>query len=646
MVKILLVDTSLLTREVLARRLERRGYQVARVSSGEGALDRARDATPDLILLDLSAGPAAALETARQLKASPRTQAVPIIGLTAHAPADENGGEVATIPGAGCDAFEVKSFDLAPLLRKITHLLEKARGQGKEGPRPPAVSGPAGSPTSSEGGPTVLVVDANPLSREMLARRLTREGFRVAVAASGPEAIDRLGRSAFDVVLLDMTMPEMSGLEVLAILRSSDDLGDVPVIAALPRDGMEDAEVVLGAGANACVTRPFHFPELLTHLRAHVVPGRSSPPAGPAREPASSLTRGIGGRVPPRVRPRSSAFTVEPFSATGSHSGDSLHQPRPPSCHDYLPEEVGTADWGDTWPIDNMRLAGYEILGELGRGGMGVVYKARHLCMNRVVALKVIDKEYLTRPRAIQRFYHEVQAAAQLAHRNIVMAFDAGELDETHYFAMEFVPGFDLGRWIEERGPLPIAVACHFITQSALGLQHAHERGLVHRDVKPSNLLITWDRLPPPEAGWDLNSALPPLEDAVVKILDLGLALLNDGGDGEGGGPAEGRAVGTADYMAPEQWANAHKVDVRADLYSLGATFYHLLTGQVPFPADEPMEKMLKHHLDEPAPVEQLRPDVPPEVAAVVRRLMAKQPGQRFQLAEEVVRALAEVRLP
>jgi CheY-like chemotaxis protein len=496
MVKILFVESSPLTGEVLARRLERRGYRVACVGDGEGVLDKARDEAPDLILLDLSAEAAAGLEAARQLKALPRMRAVPIIGLTARASADE-------VPGGCCDALEVKSFDLAPLSRKITDLLGKTKGQGEDGPRPPA-----------------------------------------------------------------------------------------------------------------------------------------------AREAAVSLAGEVGCRVAPRVQPRPSAFKVEPFSATGRKSGDSLCQPRPPSSYpDLLPEEPGTMEWGDTWPMDNMRLAGYEILGELGRGGMGVVYKARHLCMNRVVALKVIDQEHLARPRAIERFYREVQAAAQLSHRNIVMAFDAGELGETHYFAMEFVPGFDLVQLMEERGPLPVGVACHLIAQAAQGLQHAHERGLVHRDIKPSNLLITWERPPPPVGGWEPGSA-PPLEEAVVKILDLGLALLDDGGDGEGGGPAEGRAVGTADYMAPEQWANAHKVDVRADLYSLGATFYHLLTGQVPFPADEPMEKMLKHHLDEPVPVSQFRPDVPPDVAALVRRLMAKQPGQRFQLAEEVVRALAEVRLP
>jgi serine/threonine protein kinase len=281
-----------------------------------------------------------------------------------------------------------------------------------------------------------------------------------------------------------------------------------------------------------------------------------------------------------------------------------------------------------------VQVPGYKVLGKLGQGGMGVVYKARHIRMNRLVALKVINPEHLIGTTTIQRFYREIQAAAQLAHANIVMAFDAGELGNTHYFAMEYIEGIDLNRLVRENGPLPISHACSFIAQAARGLQHASERGLVHRDIKPSNLLVT---------GAQRGEAIPPLDRATVKILDLGLALLYEPTDPSGqaaGITREGRVVGTADYMAPEQWMNAHKVDIRADLYALGGTFYYLLTGQVPFPGPEAMEKMLKHHLDEPRPVEQLRPGLPMLVVSTLRKLMAKKPEHRFQQPADVAEAL------
>jgi serine/threonine-protein kinase len=259
------------------------------------------------------------------------------------------------------------------------------------------------------------------------------------------------------------------------------------------------------------------------------------------------------------------------------------------------------------------------------------------------VALKVINKEHLARTRAIQRFYREIQAAAHLSHRNIVLAYDAGEVDGTHFFAMEYVEGKDLNQLVRHRGPLPVRVACSYLNQAALGLQHAHEQGLVHRDIKPSNLFATWnDR--PSSSGQTLRvHDQESLNAATIKILDFGLALLfesDDPSEAAAGLTRDGRVVGTADYMAPEQWMNARKVDIRADLYSLGGTFYYLLTGQVPFPAEETMEKMLKHHLDEPIPVDKLRPETPPAVIAVLRRLMAKKPDHRFQQPREVSEAL------
>jgi WD40 repeat protein/tRNA A-37 threonylcarbamoyl transferase component Bud32 len=268
-------------------------------------------------------------------------------------------------------------------------------------------------------------------------------------------------------------------------------------------------------------------------------------------------------------------------------------------------------------------LGSYVLLDKLGEGGMGAVFKARNWKLGRVVAIKVIRKERLANETIIRRFHREIRAAAQLAHPNVVRAYDADEVRGTHFFAMECVEGEDLARIVKRHGPLPAAQACEYVRQAALGLQHAHERGLVHRDVKPHNLLLT--------------------KGGVVKVLDLGLARLGEGPDGDAATSMTetGCVMGTADYMAPEQARDSHTADIRSDLYSLGCTLYYLLAGRVPFPGGTVTEKMLRHNMDEPTPLEQLQPDVPAAVAAVVRKLMAKRPEDRYQTPAELAEALA-----
>jgi serine/threonine protein kinase len=267
-------------------------------------------------------------------------------------------------------------------------------------------------------------------------------------------------------------------------------------------------------------------------------------------------------------------------------------------------------------------LGPYLILCRIGKGGMGFVYQARHQLMNRVVALKVIHKQALANPEAVQRFQREIKLAAQLSHPNIVAAYDAAQVDDRHFLVMEFVEGTDLHHLVEKSGPLAPGKACAYIGQAALGLQHAHERGLVHRDIKPSNLLVT-------------------TRGDVVKLLDLGLAL--SVAEGTAGNPLTrlGTLVGTPDYIAPEQILNPHRADIRADIYSLGGTFYFLLAARPPFVGGTLAEKLCWHQQAEPAPVAQLRSDVPPAVAAVLRKMLAKRPEDRYQTPAEVAVALA-----
>jgi tRNA A-37 threonylcarbamoyl transferase component Bud32 len=266
-------------------------------------------------------------------------------------------------------------------------------------------------------------------------------------------------------------------------------------------------------------------------------------------------------------------------------------------------------------------LGNYVLLDQLGEGGMGQVYKARHRRMGRVVALKVIARSQLADSESVRRFQREIEAAAQLEHPNVVRAYDADQAGDVHFFVMEYVEGIDFGKLVRQRGPLPIEEACTYIRQAALGLQHAHERGLVHRDIKPSNLLLS-------------------TREGVVKILDLGLARWERSGEAGAEPPTltrDGAMMGTPDFIAPEQARDAHSADIRSDLYSLGCTFYYLLTAKVPFPGSSLTEKIYKQQFAAPVRLASVRPDVPSSVASVVYRLMAKEPSARYQTPAEVI---------
>src|SRR5262249_23317439 len=263
---------------------------------------------------------------------------------------------------------------------------------------------------------------------------------------------------------------------------------------------------------------------------------------------------------------------------------------------DFSAKPAGEA----AWPT----VPGYTILAKLGQGGMGQVFKALQTRLDRVVALKVIRQECLLHePKAAARFQREAQAAAQLNHPNIIIVYDFNQVDDNYYIAMEYVEGIDLDQMVRDGGPLPVEKACDYIRQAALGLQHAHEEAdMVHRDIKPSNLLIALPKkeigmsgyYPLPNGRLKANPAvIPPpgapkrsagsAEDGVLKILDMGMALLLHSADPDSAHQTmQGTLMGTPDYISPEQAMDSHQVDIRADLYSLGCTFYFLLAGRPP----------------------------------------------------------------
>jgi len=265
-------------------------------------------------------------------------------------------------------------------------------------------------------------------------------------------------------------------------------------------------------------------------------------------------------------------------------------------------------------------LGKYKLLDHLGTGGMSSVYLAEHVLMQRRVAIKVLPKHRVQDASYLARFLREAKAAAALDHRNIVRAYDVDHDGVNHYLVMEYVEGQDLQRMVREHGPLPYNLAVEYVRQAAEGLQHAHQAGLIHRDVKPANLLVD--------------------KNGTVKLLDLGLARFTDDERGSLTIAYDENVLGTADYLAPEQAVDSHRVDHRADIYSLGCTLYYLLTGHPPFSEGTLAQRIMKHQREAPPDIRADRPDAPEDLVAICLKMMAKKPSGRFQTAGEVAQAL------
>jgi serine/threonine-protein kinase len=312
---------------------------------------------------------------------------------------------------------------------------------------------------------------------------------------------------------------------------------------------------------------------------------------------------------------------------------------------DWLTAFQVEALFQDRW--DELMIGPYCVLERLGEGGVSEVFKAWDTVKGRIVALKVLRRHLMSATDAGRQFNRELQAVTRLSHPNVIKTFDAAQVGNFHYFAMECVEGMDLHKFVQQSGPLPVDQAADYTRQVAQGLQHAHQLGLVHRDIKPANLFL----LHPPAPG--TSPGLPRRgPDPIVKILDWGLARvrLGPGESYEALGldmeAEKGMLIGTADYIAPEQTRDASIVDIRADVYSLGCTLYFLLTGRPVFPGNSLMQKVLQHQQEPPPSVQALRPEVPAELDAVLQKMLAKRPEDRFQIPLLVVAPLRHFAQP
>ncbi|MCK5557956.1 MAG: serine/threonine protein kinase, partial [Candidatus Hydrogenedentes bacterium] len=297
---------------------------------------------------------------------------------------------------------------------------------------------------------------------------------------------------------------------------------------------------------------------------------------------------------------------------------------------DFVAGRIVEAGLLTRWQVDKLLegrhkgffLGKYKLLGHLGTGGMSSVYLAEHVLMQRQVAIKVLPQNRVEDTSYLARFHREAQAAASLDHRNIVRAYDVDSEGSIHYLVMEYVEGRDLQQIVQKDGPLEYVVAAEYARQAAEGLAHAHLAGLIHRDVKPANLLVT--------------------PKNVVKLLDLGLARFTGEDKASLTVAYDENVLGTADYLAPEQALDSHGVDSRADIYGLGCSFYFLLTGHPPFVGGTLPQRLMMHQKQPPPDIQLDRPDAPQDLIDICLKMMAKKPGDRYQSAAETADALAK----
>lgn len=267
------------------------------------------------------------------------------------------------------------------------------------------------------------------------------------------------------------------------------------------------------------------------------------------------------------------------------------------------------------------QIPGFQVLSKLGQGAMAVVFKAKQLSLDRIVAIKVLPKRLSENPEFVERFYREGRAAARLNHANIVQAYDVGESGGYHYFVMEYIDGKTIYDVIAEGKPINEKEAIRVIIQCASALQHAHDQGLIHRDVKPKNLMLT--------------------KSGDVKLADMGLA--REVGDYVTATAEAGRAYGTPYYISPEQIRGEISIDARADIYGLGATFYHMVTGRVPFDGTTPSAVMHKHLKEPLIPPDHLNKSLSAGVGEIIEVMMAKNPDDRYPSMAELIADLQAV---
>jgi CheY-like chemotaxis protein len=482
----------------------------------------------------------------------------------------------------------------------------------------------------------ILVVDDQDDNRAVLERRLRRQGHTVTSVAGGYAALQMMGREPFDLVLLDVVMPDLDGYAVLERLKGDPATRAVPVIMISALDDVASVVRCLERGAEDHLPKPFDPVLLRARIGACLEKKR-------LRDVELEYLREVARVIEAATQVEAGTYQgggLEEVARRGDELGrlarvfdNMAHQVRAREAR--LREQVEalrrdieeakhrtreTATPG--MPALSGQLIGgrYEVLEEVGQGGMGTVYRARDRELGDQVALKLLRPEMIQGTNLVERFKSEIRLARHISDRHVVRTHDIGEWNGLYYLTMEFVEGITLRELLDTRGRLDLAPTLAIATQLAQSLAAAHEQGVIHRDIKPQNLLLDGS--------------------GVLKVMDFGIARVA----GQNTGLTEtGMVVGTPAYMAPEQMLG-EEVDARADLYAAGVVLYECLTGRLPFHADSAMALIAKHLGEEPTPPDQLNPEIPAPVAALILRLLAKRAEDRPVDARALGEALAGLR--
>jgi CheY-like chemotaxis protein len=480
----------------------------------------------------------------------------------------------------------------------------------------------------------ILVVDDQDDNRAVLERRLRRQGHEVECAGGGFAALAQLqGGASFDLVMLDVLMPDLDGLAVLERLKADPATRDIPVIMISALDDVASVVRCIERGAEDHLPKPFDPVLLRARIGACLEKKR-------LRDIELEYLRAVG-----RVTQAASAVEAGTYTSGDlgevAHRGDELgrlarvfdtmadhvraRESRLKEQVEALRREIADAtaartdepSEGPTLPSGAVFADRYEVQGELGSGAMGMVYRAHDRELNELVAIKTLRSELLSDPSVVTRFKSEIRLARHISSKHVVRTHDIGERDGVYYLTMEYVEGITLRSLLDTRGRLGVAPTLAIAAQLAQSLAAAHEQGVVHRDIKPQNLLV------------DANG--------VLKVMDFGVARLQ----GNRTQMTEaGMLVGTPAYMAPEQLLS-EDFDERADLFAMGVVLFECLTGRLPF-AGTTIVSIIAHLMRDEAPSpSSLNADVPADVSDLVLRLLAKEPGGRPATAAEVARQLA-----
>lgn len=502
-----------------------------------------------------------------------------------------------------------------------------------------APSGPAGASREDPGQSRILVVDDNPENREILERRLVRQGYAVESAENGDLALRMIGEHRYDLVLLDIMMPEVDGYEVLQRVKSDARMRDIPVIMISALDDIGSIVRCIERGAEDYLPKPFDPVLLKARISASLEKKRLRDmeveyldQVKRVIEAASAVEAGsyeAGALSPIAVREDELGRLARVFDAMAGQVK---------AREETLRQQVGDlrraierAQQSASAPVEVERSAElevgelladrYEIVKVIDAGGMGMVYKARDRELDDDIAIKTLHSDLISDDESlIERFKSEIRLARMISHPSVVRTHDFGRWAGIYYLTMELVEGVTARQLIDKQGRLGVPSTLAIATQLARSLEVAHAKGVIHRDIKPQNLLL------------DANGTL--------KVLDFGVACLTER---KGDLTQAGMVVGTPAYMAPEQLLE-ETVEERSDLYAVGVVMYECLTGLLPFQASSTVALIAKLLRDEPTPPDQLSDDVPPPLSRLIMRLLSKDLEERPASAKELGDLLAQIR--